>query len=110
MLVGPFYGATMTRSGSTFNASEDPSVPVGGAERRRLQEYVKTHPIGGGLYTVGHTGARYAPHHELAGPWDPDSGYLLIALESGWIGLIIFQTLFFLVMWKGISGYFAMED
>lgn len=110
MLFGPFYGATMTRIRSTFNASEDPSMAVRDAKRIRLQEYVKTHPIGGGLYTVGHTGARYAPHHELAGPWDPDSGYLLIALESGWIGLIIFQTLFFLVMWKGISGYFAMED
>src|SRR5690606_22535955 len=75
-----------------------------------LQEYVLTHPIGGGLYTVGHTGARYAPHHELAGPWDPDSGYLMIALESGRSGLIIFQTLFSLVLWKGISRYFAMDD
>lgn len=110
MLFGPFYGGTMTRIRSTFNASNDPSMAVRDAKRIRLQEYVLTHPIGGGLYTVGHTGAKYAPHHELAGPWDPDSGYLLIALESGWIGLIIFQTLFFLVMWKGITGYFAMDD
>lgn len=110
MLFGPFYGGTMTRIRSTFNASEDPSMAVRDLKRVQLQEYVKTHPIGGGLYTVGHNGAKYAPGHPLAGEWDPDSGYLLIALESGWIGLMIFQVLFFMVMWQGIKGYFAADD
>ena len=75
-----------------------------------MQEYILSHPIGGGLYTVGHNGAKYAPNHELAGPWDPDSGYLLIALETGWVGLIIFQALFFFTMWRGIKGYFQTDD
>ena len=110
MLFGPFYGGTMNRIRSTFNASEDPSMAVRDVKRIRLQEYVRTHPIGGGLYTVGHNGEKYAPGHPLAGPWDTDSGYLLIALESGWIGLLIFQALFFVIMWKGIQGYFAMDD
>ena len=110
MLFGPFYGGTMTRIRSTFNASNDPSMAVRDLKRVRLQEYIHEHPIGGGLYTVGHNGEKYAPHHEMAGPWDPDSGYLLIALETGWVGLIIFQALFFLTMWKGIQGYFATDD
>lgn len=110
MLFGPFYGGTMTRIRSTFNASDDPSMAVRDSKRIRLQEYILSHPIGGGLYTVGHNGAKYAPNHELAGPWDPDSGYLLIALETGWVGLIIFQALFFFTMWRGIKGYFQTDD
>lgn len=110
MLFGPFYGGTMTRIRSTFKAGDDPSMAVRDLKRVRLQEYILTHPIGGGLYTVGHNGAKYAPGHPLAGEWDPDSGYLLIALESGWIGLIIFQALFFIIMWQGIKGYFSADD
>jgi putative inorganic carbon (HCO3(-)) transporter len=110
MLFGPFYGGTMNRIRSTFNASEDPSMAVRDVKRIRLQEYVRENPIGGGLNTVGHNGEKYAPNHPLAGPWDTDSGYLTIALESGWVGLIIFQALFFLTMLEGIKGYFATDD
>jgi hypothetical protein len=110
MLFGPFYGGTMTRLRSTLNPSEDASMAVRDVKRIRMQEYVKTHPIGGGLYTVGNNGQKYAPGHPLAGPWDPDSGYLLIALETGWIGLLIFQALFFFTMLRGIQAYFSMED
>jgi hypothetical protein len=79
-------------------------------KRLSFQQYIQTHPIGGGLYTVGHNGERYAPGHPLAGKWDPDSGYLLTALETGWIGLLIFQGLFFLVLLQGINNFFAMKD
>lgn len=110
LLFGPFYGGTMSRLRSTFNASEDPSMAVRDFKRLRFQEYILTHPIGGGLYTVGHNGARYSPGHELGGQWDPDSGYLLTALETGWIGLLIFQGLFVAVLLKGINNFFAIRD
>jgi putative inorganic carbon (hco3(-)) transporter len=110
LLFGPFYGSTVTRLRSTFKASEDPSMAVRDYKRLRFQEYIQTHPIGGGLYTVGKNGDRYSHGHELAGTWDPDSGYLLTALETGWIGLLIFQGMFFIVMLKGINNFFAMND
>jgi putative inorganic carbon (hco3(-)) transporter len=110
VFFGPFYGSTLHRLRSTFNASEDPSMAVRDYKRLRFQEYIQTHPIGGGLNTVGNMGNRYSPGHELAGQWDPDSGYLLTALETGWIGLILFQTLFFLVLLTGINHFFAMDD
>jgi putative inorganic carbon (hco3(-)) transporter len=110
LLFGPFYGGTMTRLRSTFNASDDPSMAVRDIKRLRFQEYIQTHPIGAGLNTVGRHGARYSPSHPLAGKWDPDSGYLLAALETGWIGLLIFQGLFFLVLLKGINNFFSMTD
>lgn len=110
VLMGPFYGGTINRIRSTFNPSDDASMAVRDNKRVRLQEYVRTHPIGGGLATTGQNGVRYSPGHYLAGGWDPDSGYLLTALEMGWIGLIIFQVFFFMVMLKGIKNYFALND
>lgn len=110
LLFGPFYGSTLSRLRSTFKASEDPSMAVRDYKRLRFQEYIQAHPIGAGLYTVGKNGDRYSHGHELAGKWDPDSGYLLTALETGWIGLLIFQGLFFIVLLKGINNFFAMKD
>ncbi len=110
ILVGPFYGGTLNRIRSTFNPSKDPSMAVRDVKRLRFQEYVRSHPIGGGLGTTGKSGAKYSPGHELAGGWDPDSGYLFTALEMGWIGLIIFQVFFFMVMLKGINNYFSIKD
>ncbi|MFZ6011977.1 MAG: O-antigen ligase family protein, partial [Bacteroidota bacterium] len=110
IFFGPFYGGTINRIRSTFNPDEDASMSVRDRKRVRLQTYVLTHPIGGGLFTTGQNGMRYSRGHELAGGWDPDSGYLLTALEMGWIGLIIFQVFFFLIMVKGINNYFSIND
>jgi hypothetical protein len=100
----------MSRLRSTFRGGNDPSMAVRDIKRIRFQEYVQTHPIGGGLNSVGNIGLRYSPGHELAGEWEPDSGYLLTALESGWIGLIIFMTMFFVVLRSGINNFFSMND
>ncbi len=110
VLMGPFHGSTMSRLRSTFKVSEDPSMAVRDYKRLSFQRYIQAHPIGGGLYTVGNNGERYSRGHELAGKWDPDSGYLLTALETGWIGLLIFMALFFIVIQQGINHFFAMKD
>jgi hypothetical protein len=110
VLLGPFYGGTVNRIRSTFSPSDDASMAVRDNKRVRLQEYVLSHPIGGGLATTGANGKKYSPGHYLAGGWDPDSGYLLTALEMGWIGLIIFQVFFFIVVYRGIQNYFALDD
>lgn len=110
LFFGPFYGGTMNRIRSTFNPDEDPSMVVRDQKRVRFQKYVLSHPIGGGLYVTGVNGLRYSRGHELAQGWDPDSGYLLIGLELGSIGLVLFMLLFFLVMLKGINNYFSIKD
>jgi putative inorganic carbon (HCO3(-)) transporter len=110
ILFGPFYGGTVNRIRSTFNPEEDPSMVVRDVKRIRLQQYVQSHPIGGGLYTTGQNGLRYSAGHELAQGWDADSGYLLIGLELGSIGLVLFLVFFFMVMLKGINNYFSIND
>jgi O-antigen ligase len=110
VFFGPFYGGTINRIRSTFNPSEDASMEVRDKKRIRLQEYVRSHPIGGGLFTTGVNGVRYSQGHELAQGWDADSGYLLIGLELGSIGLVLFLIFFSLVMIKGINNYFSIND
>jgi len=110
IFFGPFYSGTANRLRSTFTPSEDPSMVVRDMKRQRFQKYVQSHPIGAGLYTTGTNGLRYSRGHELAQGWDPDSGYLQIALELGSIGLIMFQVFFFIVMVKGINNYFSIND
>jgi O-antigen ligase len=110
LLFGPFYGGTVNRIRSTFNPEDDPSMVVRDVKRIRLQKYILSHPIGGGLYTTGVNGVRYSAGHELAQGWDADSGYLLIGLELGWIGLILFLVFFFMVMVRGINNYFSIKD
>ncbi len=110
LLFGPFHGGTVKRIRSTFNVDEDASMGVRDRKRIRLQDYVQTHPFGGGLNTTGTNGLKYSPGHPLAQGWDPDSGYLLTALELGWIGLIIGMAFFFVVVLKGINNYYALND
>jgi putative inorganic carbon (HCO3(-)) transporter len=110
ILVGPFYSGTVIRIRSTFKPSDDPSMAVRDNKRTRVQHYVQTHPIGGGLGTTGLNGQKYSPGHYLAGGWDPDSGYLSTALEMGWVGLIIFLVFFFIVIARGVNNYFALKD
>jgi putative inorganic carbon (hco3(-)) transporter len=110
LLFGPFYGGTIKRIRSTFSLEKDASMNVRDKKRVRLQEYVRTHPLGGGLNTTGANGVKYSPRHPLAEGWDPDSGYLLTALELGWIGLVIGMAFFFAVIVQGINNHFSIHD
>jgi hypothetical protein len=110
LLFGPFYGGTVKRIRSTLNPSRDASMGVRDKKRVRLQTYVQTHPFGGGLNTTGMNGVKYSQGHPLAEGWDPDSGYLLTALETGWIGLILGMAFFFSVVVRGIGNHFRIRD
>jgi len=110
ILFGPFYGGTLSRIRTTFKVGEDASMSVRDYKRLRFQEYIQDHPFGGGLNTMGANGLKYSAGHYLADGTDPDSGYLLTALELGWLGLIIGLAFFFAVMLKGINNYFALDD
>ncbi len=110
LMIGPFYSGPINRMRSTFEFSEDASMHVRDAKRIRLQSYVKSHPIGGGLNTAGNEGLKYSGGHPLAGFYSPDSGYLRTALEMGWIGLLLTMALNTAVVIKGIRNYFYIKD
>jgi len=76
--------------------------------RRRLN-LTLSHPIGGGLGSVGVWGQRFAPNSYLA-KFPPDSGYVRVAVELGWIGLLLYCIFNFVIMYKGIQYYYTIRN
>jgi cell division protein FtsW (lipid II flippase) len=110
LLYAPIYGNNaLNRFRSTFMGSDDESYKVRVMERNFIRPYMIHHPFGGGLGTTGNLGLTLNPGHFLAG-FQTDSGYLQLALEIGWLGLIIVCTLFFVVLRGGVRGYFRCRD
>ena len=108
-MFAPVRTPSLDRFRSTFSASKDASYQLRIQNRKFIQPYIYSHPMGGGLGTTGAAGELNHPGHYLAG-FQPDSGYLKKALEIGWLGLILFFVLYFLVLKKGINSYFAVHD
>jgi putative inorganic carbon (HCO3(-)) transporter len=90
-------------------SAQDASFDVRLENQKRIQPFIRSHPIGGGLGSVGAWGQRFSPNTFLA-QFPPDSGYVRIAVEQGWIGLILYLSLLFVVMRTGIRNYFQTRD
>lgn len=106
ILFGPFYSSpTIIRFRTAFMGSQDESLNLRDVNRHNVQPYMYTHPIGGGVMTVGDAGVSYNPGHRLAGV-QPDSGYLRAVLELGWIGLIIVCLYTYMGIHYAIRNYF----
>ncbi|RED97070.1 O-antigen ligase family protein [Marinoscillum furvescens] len=109
IFFGPFHGWQVNRIRSAFMPSEDASMGVRDDKRIRYQPFVRSHPFGGGVYTTAFFGLSYAPGHPFAG-FDPDSGYLETAMESGWIGLVLLMGFVFVVTAVGVDRFFQVKD
>jgi putative inorganic carbon (HCO3(-)) transporter len=105
----PTSNYTLHRFQTAFQPSDDPSFNVRKANQKRIQPYILSHPLGGGLGATGGWGQRFAPNSYLAN-FPPDSGYVRVAVELGWIGLFIFCTLMFVVLKTAINSYYTIED
>jgi putative inorganic carbon (hco3(-)) transporter len=108
IIFAPIDNPTLNRMRSTFD-SKDESLNVRDVNRHRIQPYIYTHPIGGGVATTGVEGMRFNPNHPLAG-FPPDSGLLKLALDMGWIGLIINMLPFLMALYQGIHYYFKIQN
>lgn len=109
ILYAPISNPVIDRIRSTFYASNDASLNVRDINRRYIQPYIHEHPIGGGLMTTGTPGILMNPDHPLAG-FPPDSGFLLSALEIGWLGFLIYILMNFFIIYQGIHFYFRIRD
>jgi len=109
LLFGPIYGnSTINRVRSTFTG-DDASLSVRDLNRARIQSYIYDNPLGGGVLTTGVAGKEYNPNHVLAG-FPPDSGYLQVVLETGWLGLLLKLLVFFVVLKVGINNYYRSTN
>jgi putative inorganic carbon (HCO3(-)) transporter len=107
--LGPLGSNSLTRIRSTFQFEEDPSYNVRAVNQKNIQPYIQTHPLGGGLGSVGVWGQRFSPNSPLS-EFKPDSGYMRVAVEMGWIGLIINLSIFFTILRVGIKNYYSVKD
>jgi len=105
----PTSNKDLVRFQSAFRPSNDASYNVRAQNQKRIQPYIVSHPIGGGLGATGVWGVRFAPSSFLA-QFPPDSGYIRVAVELGWIGLFLICCLMFIVLKTGINNYFKIKD
>ncbi|ASU33859.1 O-antigen ligase family protein [Mucilaginibacter xinganensis] len=105
----PTSNASLVRFQTAFNPSKDASFNVRAENQRRIKPYILSHPIGGGLGSVGVWGQRFAPNSYLA-KFPPDSGYVRVAVEMGWVGLLLFCVFNFVVLQRGIYYYYIIKD
>lgn len=109
LIVAPSSNPNIVRFQTAFKPSNDDSFNLRAQNQKRIQPYILAHPIGGGLGATGTWGERFAPHSYLA-KFPPDSGYVRVAVELGWIGLLIFCCLMFFIMRDGINNYYTIRN
>ena len=108
VMFAPIDNPTLNRMRSTFD-SKDESLNVRSINRKSIQPYIYAHPIGGGVATSGVDGMRFYPTHRLAG-FPPDSGLLMLALDMGWVGLIVSILPFLMFLYQGIHYYYRIKN
>lgn len=109
LIFVPTSNSTLYRFQSAFKPSEDASYNVRKYNQKRIQPYILSHPMGGGLGSTGEWGKKFSPNSYLAN-FPPDSGYVRVAVETGWLGLLIFCTFMFVILKTGIDNYYKIKD
>ncbi len=94
---------------SSFRPAEDASMQLRLDNQRMIQPFIRKHPLGTGLGTTGVWGRRFVP--EFWGAYFAhDSGLVRIAMEAGWIGLILYLIFLGTILISGIRAYFRARD
>ena len=105
----PTSNNTLYRFQTAFSPSDDPSYLVRMKTQARIKSIVQSHPFGGGLGSCGSWGKRFSPYTEFA-QIEPDSGYVRVALDLGWVGLFLYMGLLLTAMVVGIRHYIRSRD
>lgn len=92
------------RMQSAFRPSEDASVQIRYHNQQRIRPFIYSHPIGYGPGSTGLWARRFTPDSFLAG-FAHDSYYVRLAVEEGWVGLIIYMIFLFTVLRRGLYFY-----
>ncbi|QQS27712.1 MAG: O-antigen ligase family protein [Sphingobacteriales bacterium] len=101
--------ATLYRVRSAFTPAKDESMQLRLQNQKNVQPFIRSNPMGGGLGSTGEWGKRFSPNSELS-KFPPDSGLIRIAVEQGWIGLLLFTIFTFSVLVLGIRTYIRSRD
>lgn len=109
LIFMPTSNPNLLRFQTAFRPNNDASYNLRKMNQKRIQPYIVSHPMGGGLGATGVWGVRFAPDSYLA-HFPPDSGYIRVAVEEGWIGLLVFCLFMFVVIKTGINNFYKIKD
>jgi hypothetical protein len=101
--------AVVWRIQSAFKGESNDTIEVRMKNQAKIQPYILSHPVGAGLGSTGYWGKRFTPDSWLAS-FAHDSLYVRLAVESGWVGLLIYMGLLFTAMRTSIRYYFRVKD
>lgn len=114
-LLGAVFVLKSTSSGvvyriqSAFKPKQDDSMNLRLANQKKIQPFIQSHPLGGGLGSCGVWGERFNPDSELS-KFPHDSSFVRMGVELGWIGLILYALLHYFVLRTGIYYYYRCRD
>lgn len=94
---------------SAFKPSKDDSMNLRLENQKKIQPYIQSHPLGGGLGSCGVWGKRFNPDSELA-KFPHDSSFVRMGVELGWIGLILYTLLHYFVLRTGLYYFIRCRD
>lgn len=101
--------AVVWRIQSAFKGGSSDTIDVRMKNQAKVQPFIHSHPVGAGLGSTGYWGKRFTPDSWLAS-FAHDSLYVRLAVETGWVGLIIYMGLLFTAMRTSIRYYFRVKD
>lgn len=107
--IGVIDPNSLNRIRSAFDVSNDASFQVRQVNQQFIQPFIQSHPFGAGLGSVGVWGRKFSPDSPLS-KFPPDSMYVRIAVEVGWVGLILYCALLFTILKTGIKNYYKIKD
>ncbi|NTU74304.1 O-antigen ligase family protein [Candidatus Roizmanbacteria bacterium] len=94
---------------TTFNGEKDESYMVRKRNREMITPWIMAHPMGGGLGSTGVWGQKFSPGTFLAS-FPPDSGFIRVAVELGWIGFSFYLILWVSILLKSVIAYLRVKD
>ena len=94
---------------SAFKPSDDDSMNLRLENQKKIQPFIQSHPMGGGLGSCGAWGARFNPDSELS-KFPHDSSFVRMGVELGWIGLLLYTLLHYFVLRTGIYYFIRCRD
>lgn len=109
LIFMPTSNQNILRFQTAFKPNKDASYIVRKINQSRIKPFIWSHPIGGGLGSVGEWGKKFSPGTYLAN-FPPDSGYVRTTVEAGPIGLLLLVLLMYNIMKTGINNYYAIKD
>ncbi|GAB3918957.1 O-antigen ligase family protein [Mucilaginibacter boryungensis] len=109
LIFMPTSNPNIHRFQTAFKPSNDASYLLRQQNQARIKPFIHTHPMGGGLGSVGVWGQKFSPNSMLA-HFPPDSGYVRVAVEMGWIGIILFCILMYTILRTGIINFYKIKN